>query len=55
MSAHWSNVPPANGIAVKFVLTGAERFAVKEVEVFEIAGYIGLLADVKKRANGCEF
>jgi hypothetical protein len=51
----YSDSAYANDTAFEDFLTGAEKFTVKEIEVFEIADYTALPADVKKSANGCLF
>jgi uncharacterized coiled-coil protein SlyX len=45
----------ANDTAFEYFLTSACDFTVKEIEVFEIADYTALPADVQKGVNGCFF
>jgi hypothetical protein len=41
IGTHWDDCADANDTAFEYFFTGAEKFTVKEIEVFEIADYRG--------------
>jgi hypothetical protein len=52
IGTRWSDSTYANDTAFEDFLPGTEEFTVKQIEVFEIADYTALPADVKTCANG---
>jgi hypothetical protein len=52
IGTRWSNTTYENDTTFEDFFTGAKKFTVKEIEVFEIADETALPADVEKCANG---
>jgi hypothetical protein len=51
IGTHWSDCVYANDTAFEDFFMGAEKFTVKEIEIFEIADEAAFPAEVKKCAN----